>query len=607
MTKVAAVVAPKIQQFPLAKFPPNILWGLSVPCCTNYKAASKGRLPACLASKSSSNDKESFRPLADFPRNIWKDIDTCFTSTASRVSVFDQSYGRQLEEVKDKVKEMLIAPTDDPAKKVNLINSLCRLGVSYHFEVEIDEQLNHIFKAHSELKDYNYDLYTVALLFRVFRQHGYKMSTEVFERFMEDDGKFKELLISDARGMLNLYEAAHLRVDGEDVLEEALAFTKAHLPSLAEKSSSLHLSKQIISALEMPFHKGMPRLETYQYISYYQEDQHKNEMLLNFAIADFNQLQLLHQQEISQLIRWWKDLNLPSKLPYIRDRIMELYFWSVAIYHEPCYSRARLIFTKVLKMMSVLDDTYDSYGTLEELKLFTDALQRWDKSAPDQLPDYMKIIYNSIFNLFDELDKEVAEEGRSYSVSCTKDTLKEMVRGYLQETQWFQEGYEPTFDEYMSNAFLTVGSLSISSTAFIGMEMAGFNAFQWLQTWPNVVKAAYKIGRLMGDITSHQFEQKRGHVDSGVEAYMKQHSISREETVEAFNVMFENAWKDMNKECMKPTAVSMQLLLRVVNIARLVEVTYKEVDGYTNPMYLKDYITKLFIDRMPIYGSKTTR
>ncbi|KAL5764775.1 hypothetical protein ACOSQ2_017369 [Xanthoceras sorbifolium] len=594
MTKLAAVVAPKTQQLiplPLAK-----LWGLRLPCSTNYKSASRDRLLACLASNSSSNDKERFRPLADFPRNIWKDIDTCFTSTASRISVFDKSYGRQLEEVKDKVKEMLIAPTDDPAKKVNLINSLCRLGVSYHFETEIDEQLNHIYEVHYELKDYDYDLYTVALLFRVFRQHGYKMPFVVFERFMDDDGKFKELLISDARGMLSLYEAVHLKVDGEDVLEEALAFTKVHLPSLAEKSSSLHLSKQIMSALEMPFHKGMPRLETYQYISYYQEDQHKNEMLLNFAIADFNQLQLLHQQEISQLISWWNDLNLASKLPYIRDRIMELYFWSVAIYHEPCYSRARLIFTKVLKMMSVLDDTYDSYGTLEELKLFTDALQRWDKSAPDH-----------IFNLFDELDKEVAEEGRSYSVSCTKDTLKEMVRGYLQETQWFQEGYEPTFDEYMSNAFLTVGSLSISSTAFIGMEMAGFNAFQWLQSWPNVVKAAYKIGRLMGDITSHQFEQKRGHVDSGVESYMKQHSISREKTVEAFNVMFENAWKDMNKECMKPTAVSMQLLLRVVNIARLVEVTYKEVDGYTNPMYLKDYITKLFIDRMPIYGSKTTR
>ncbi|KAK3205220.1 hypothetical protein Dsin_019266 [Dipteronia sinensis] len=577
MTKLA-LVPPKTQYLimniyalSLAKFPQKISysWGPSFPC---YKSVSRNRFQACLAANSNSDNVNDKRRLADFPSNIWKDIDTCFTSTSTA------SCNSQIEEVK----EMLIAPTDDPVKKVGFINLLCRLGVSYRFKAEIDQQLNHIFDAHySQLKDHHdYDLYTVALLFRVFRQHGYKMSPEVFEKFMDDDGKFKEFVSKDAEGMLSLYEAAHLRVDGEDVLEEAIALTKAHLPSLADKSSP-HVAKHIFNALEMPFHKGIPRLERYQYISYYQQDQHRNQLLLNFAKTDFNQLQLLHQQEITQLTSWWKDLNLPSKLPYIRDRIMELYFWSVAIYYEPCYSRARLIFTKVLKMMSVLDDTYDSYGTLEELKLFTDALQKWDTSTLGQLPDYMKIIYSEILNLFNEIDKEVAEEGRSYCVAYTRDTLKEMVRGYLQETQWFEEEYEPTFDEYMDNAFVTVGSLSISSTAFVGMKMAGTTSFEWLHTWPNVVKAAYKIGRLMGDITSHQ-----------------QYGISREETVEEFRVMFEKAWKDMNEECMKPTAVPMEHLLRVVNIARLVEVTYKEVDGYTNPEYLKDYITKLFIDRM---------
>ncbi|KAK4855632.1 hypothetical protein QYF36_009216 [Acer negundo] len=95
-----------------------------------------------------------------------------------------------------------------------------------------------------------------------------------------------------------------------------------------------------------------------------------------------------------------------------------------------------------------------------------------------------------------------------------------------------------------------------------------------------------------------KFEQKRGHVASGIESYMKQYGVSREETVKKFRIMFEKAWKDMNEECMKPTAIPREHLLRVVNIARLVEVTYKEVGRYINPEYLKDYITKLFIDRM---------
>lgn len=127
----------------------------------------------------------------------------------------------------------------------------------------------------------------------------------VFEKFMEKDGRlFREDLIDDPKGMLSLYEAAQLRVHGEDILEEAIVFTKAHLPSLAKKTNP-NLSKKIINALEMPFHKGMPRLETYKYISTYDDEEEDDEMLplLKFAKVDFNQVQLLHQQEINQLTR----------------------------------------------------------------------------------------------------------------------------------------------------------------------------------------------------------------------------------------------------------------------------------------------------------------
>ncbi|KAJ0077249.1 hypothetical protein Patl1_36244 [Pistacia atlantica] len=72
---------------------------------------------------------------------------------------------------------MLIASTSDLAKKVCLIDSIYRLGVSYHFETETEEQLNQFFVAQPNLaNDNDYDLYTIALLFRVFRQYGFKMS-----------------------------------------------------------------------------------------------------------------------------------------------------------------------------------------------------------------------------------------------------------------------------------------------------------------------------------------------------------------------------------------------------------------------------------------------
>ncbi|KAH7544505.1 hypothetical protein JRO89_XS15G0177200 [Xanthoceras sorbifolium] len=174
----------------------------------------------------------------------------------------------------------------------------------------------------------------------------------------------------------------------EKIFWRRLLFSqKAHLKSLAEKSSP-HLAKQIINALEIPLHKGMPRHEALKYISFCQEDASRNETLLLFAKLDFNRVQLLHQQGLCHLSCWWKDLNLPSKLPYIRDRVMETFLWMAIIYSEPCYWRAPLMLFKINNLMIVIDDTYNSYGILEELRLFNDAVQRWDISALDDLPDY---------------------------------------------------------------------------------------------------------------------------------------------------------------------------------------------------------------------------
>lgn len=73
---------------------------------------------------------------------------------------------------------------------------------------------------------------------------------------------------------------------------------------------------------------------------------------------------------------WWKDLNFRSTYSYSRDRIVEIYLWSVAQYYEPGYSRGRIIFTKIFMLLVVIDDTYDAYATLDELQRFTDAIER---------------------------------------------------------------------------------------------------------------------------------------------------------------------------------------------------------------------------------------
>ncbi|KAJ0044528.1 hypothetical protein Pint_04276 [Pistacia integerrima] len=66
----------------------------------------------------------------------------------------------------------------------------------------------------------------------------YLDNMDVFRKFKDSHGNFKASLVGDVRGMLRLYEAAHLRVDGETILDEALAFTTTYLEPMATQFSS---------------------------------------------------------------------------------------------------------------------------------------------------------------------------------------------------------------------------------------------------------------------------------------------------------------------------------------------------------------------------------
>lgn len=492
---------------------------------------------------------------------------------------------------------MIVATEPNVKEKLSLIDTVERLGISYHFQKEIDEQVHNLYNNVCPELMANEDLHTVALYFRLLRQHGCNISTGIFQRFTENDGKFKSDVKDDHEGMLSLYEAAHLRTHGEDVLDEALVLATAHLNSIAPRLSS-PLKERVEHALEQCLQRGVPRVEARRYIELYQEHESKIDSLLRLAKLDFNLLQMLHRQELCELSRWWKELDLVSKLAYARDRMVECYFWTVGVYFEPQYSRARIMLAKTIAMISVIDDTYDSYGTVDELQIFTDAVQRWDMKELNKLPDYMKISYRALLELYDQYDEELRLQGRSFAVNYAKATMQEIVRSYNIEAKWFIEGYMPTFSDYMANGFITSTYYLLGATSFIGMPSADVGAFDWLIERPKIQVANVTICRVIDDVATYEIEKKRGQSATGIECYMKDHGVCEEEAMQAFNKIAENAWKDINGEIMKEKTVSMEILKRIVNLSRLIDVVYKHnQDGYTHPeKVLKPLITALLVD-----------
>ncbi|XVE81277.1 hypothetical protein DITRI_Ditri15bG0050900 [Diplodiscus trichospermus] len=539
------------------------------------------------------------RPLATFSKNIWRDRFPSFSSIDD--SVFD-SLTKEINPLKEKVKDMLVASTADPIENVKFIDTLLRLGVSYHFDCDIESHLERIFNSQPNLVAENdLDLNSTSIVFRVFRQYGFRISCSVFNNFMDNNGKFKKGLIDDVRGMLSLYEAAHLRVHGESILEEALAFTKANLKSLAVKSSS-HLEKQITFSLDQPLNKCPPRLLARTCISFYEEEVSRKETLLKFAKLDFNRLQLLYKQEIRHIARFWKEYNFSTELSYARERFVEAYTWMNSLHFEPHYTLWRILLAKTLTLISILDDTFDAYGTPQELQSFINALKRWEIGALDELQDYTKVICKAVLDVFHEIDEEARKEGRSFCVPYAKDAFIGLLNNYLAEVKWRTNDHVPTFQEYMNVAMRTSTFDPIMTISFIGMgATAGIEAFKWLQSEPRIMTAANIIGRIMDDIASHEFEQLREHCPSSVECYMNQYNLSEKDAWEELEKKLEDAWKDINEECMRPATIPRYLLVRPLNIARVSYLFYKHGDGFTHPdPYVKDDILALFVDPIPI-------
>ncbi|KAA8524544.1 hypothetical protein F0562_010967 [Nyssa sinensis] len=449
--------------------------------------------------------------------------------------------------MKDEVKR-LINETTDPLAKLELIDAVQRLDLKDHFETEIKNGVDFVYKNSSDAWLFD-DLYATALRFRLLRQHGYNVPQEVFARFKDETGNFRTQLCEDVKGLLSLYEASFFGLEGETIIDEAKAFTTTNLKNM-EGEISPSLARKVGHALHMPLHWRMTRVEARWFIDTYEQEQDMNPTLLQLAKLDYNIMQSVHRKEVSKLARWWVDMGL-DKMNFARDRLVEHYFWCCGMIFEPQFGSFREMGTKVISLITTIDDIYDVYGTLEELEVFTDLVDRWDINGIDKLPRNIKTCLLGMYNTSNEIGYWTLKEKGFNIIPYLSKAWADLCKAYLKEARWYHGGHKPTLEEYLENAVVSISApLVLLGCYFLTAEEITEETLHYIDKHPSIIRCCSTLIRLANDLGTSSDELARGDNLKSIQCYMNETGASEEAAREYISSLVHKTWKTMNKRCL---------------------------------------------------------
>ncbi|KAK4255400.1 hypothetical protein QN277_008404 [Acacia crassicarpa] len=499
----------------------------------------------------------------------------------------DEKYEAKVRNLLEEVRRMIVAENTESLAKLELIDDVQRLGLGHRFDKEIKDALR-TYVSEEETRrrtKQSISLHEAALSFRLLRDHGYHASTEIFESFKDQNGNFKACLSNDVKGMLSLYEATFLGYQGEDILEEAKAVTTTHLRDMNQHISNDHVLSQSIShALDLPVHRSTRRLQARWYIDAYAQRKDADVVLLEAAVLDFNIVQSTLQEDLQEMSRWWKAMGLASKLSFSRDRLMECFFWAVGIASEPQQSEFRKALTKIACFVTTIDDVYDVYGSLDELELFTTAVERWDIKAIDILPEYMKVCFLALYNTINELTYETLQEHGHNIQPYLTQAWADMLKAFLQEARWSHEKHIPSFEAYFKNAWMSVSGVVflIHSYFFLNHNFSE-QSLQHLDPNHGLLRCPSVIFRLCNDLGTSKAELERGEAASSVVCFKHQSGATEENSHKYVRSLVDGAWKEMNEAKAIESEFSKAFVETAMNLARISHCTYQHGDGHGAP------------------------
>lgn len=93
-------------------------------------------------------------------------------------------------------------------------------------------------------------------------------------------------------------------------------------------------------------------------------------------------------------------------------------------------------------------------------------------------------------------------------------------------------------------------------------------------------------------------ESKEGTVFTSLDCYIKQHGVSKQETLSKYAELLEGEWEDLNKEFVATNSMPKEITITFLNYARMSDTSYNKSNGdaYTDPEVAKTNVITLFVN-----------
>ncbi|KAH9293739.1 hypothetical protein KI387_041058, partial [Taxus chinensis] len=301
---------------------------------------------------------------------------------------------------------------------------------------------------------------------------------------------------------------------------------------------------------------------------------------------------------------WWIDSGIP-KLIKLRERSIEYFLWGISGADELEYFNSRITVAKLSNVITILDDLFDDYATIDQLELITEAvLQDWNVSLIENIPHNFKAIVLFLFKTVHELANAAAKrQGRDMMSHITK-AWADYITTNLQQAQWRVNRVVPNFKDYIKNASISaaMGPILLHSVLLEAPVLTDDIIEKIYLNKSRFYELISLCIRLTDDAGDYEDEKLHGQTASAISSYMEDHpECTEDEAVNHINSLIDLARKELTWEFLNPSNHFLDCEKLCFNLNRGIQFFYIFGDGFTySDKETKDQVFKVLIEPVEI-------